>query len=151
MLAILIDPFDRKVTSIELPADPDAVWAAMKSHVFPDGGGLLERVCISDTVCIYIDEEGLLIDWDAQAFFQLPGMHILAGRAVIVGEEEDSDGYRALLPQWPEIVENLIKWIDPKDVRVPAPSICDADENLQPVGEPKYFGPKEWTYEQQPD
>lgn len=151
--AILIDPHMRMLTMIELPvnAEGDADYEAIRHAVFGDGErGLLQAVNIGAGHSMFIDEEGLLMDWEKQAFFQLgrpPACHTFAGRAVILRDTDEGGTSSCLLPL--ALVAGKTVWLDPREVDVPAPVLITQDER----GNEEVTllaGVERWTYGNQP-
>jgi hypothetical protein len=160
--AILIDPRARTIEPVTLTGKN--AYHALKAGVFPGetGRGLIEHVNLGPmghrfTASGYVDEEGLLMDWSQQAFFRLDeGMHPLAGRMVIV--LTDPEGETAGLPErlrqgMLAQLRKTVRWLDPKDVRVPAPSFTPIGPDFQPTGPAEPLTPDgvtEWDYDHQP-
>ena len=132
--AILIDPFNKTVTAIDMPNDFDA----MKSDFIKCD--LAEAVEFGEGVTGWIDEEGLLKNWDDQAFTLISGSVTLAGRIVLTGSDDEGD--MADLPEGIdlEFVTSMadFKFIPPQEVRVPGSKFItinpDGTEEVTPLG-----------------
>jgi hypothetical protein len=160
--AILIDPRARTIEPVTLTGSN--AYHALKAGVHPDetGRGYIEHVSLGPvgrdfTASGYVDEEGMLTDWDSQQFFRLAdGFHPLAGRMVIVLTDPEGESIglpermrQGMLAQLRETVQ----WVDAKDVRVPAPSFTPMGPDLQPSGPAEPLTPDgttEWDYDHQP-
>ena len=120
MRGILIDPVKREVTVIDVAKGLDGLYAA----VFGEGKrGYVELVRIDGSIDLWVDEEGLLKPWEEQAFFRFRGTdRPFAGRGVLLGGD-DGTGESMPAPQrlTAELVASRVEWVEPKDVRVPAP------------------------------
>ena len=85
MKAILINPFDKTVTEVQLTSDFRDIQKAIKAEWFT-------TVRISRRDYIYVDDEGLLKDLSTQAFF----IHTnypqpLAGIGCVLGCDEEGE------------------------------------------------------------
>lgn len=132
MKAVLIDPYARTVTDIELPDDPP-----LSEFYRVIDCNLVELVQLGGGVALVIDEEGMLKDQVSdpsgndtvpQAYFRVDDI-ALAGRVVLVKLDEDADsGFAApgfdaayILDLF-ENNENMMAWISAaeKDIRMKA-------------------------------
>jgi hypothetical protein len=108
MKAILINPFDKSITEVELKTgDLAEIYALTDSTI-------VEAVSVSQGNDVFINEEGLLGDLDEQQFFLLGdnnnGWMMLAGKGLVLGNNSDGDSVSTTLtvPQlwqmvaWPE-------------------------------------------------
>jgi hypothetical protein len=149
--AILIDPIKREVVHCDVPQDSEgSTYAGLRALVFQHGDrlGYLEHVHVGVGHGLYIDEEGMLTDWDGQAFFDIGGLTV-AGVAVLVGSPPDGDTADCRLPI--ELVQSKITWLHPKEVRVPAPFMQTFDEQgNDEVTLLSGRGVEYWTYDNQP-
>jgi hypothetical protein len=144
---ILIDPFTHTVT--EVFVDGSDTLKAMRKQIQCD---YVCRVALGSIRGIeqdlWIDDEGILCDWDTQAFFKLRGMpDPLAGRGIIFAGTEDGDTVGTTLEV--ERVTELMQWITPQQVIVPAPRMIgineDGTESVTLLA-----GTESWSYTNQP-
>ena len=151
MRAILIDPFLQSIRVVEI----DGSYESLKTYVF-DGKGdgeFLEHVGVGASHGLYIDEEGILKDWDSQKFFRIgnpsgdPG-YTLAGRDLMVSDTEEGDVGPCMIPL--HTVVDTVTWVDAKDVRVPAIKLTTIDEAGSEKVEYTDCGVNEWHYGRQP-
>lgn len=156
--AVLIDPFTQSVTDTTLAGDKDygkefvqSVYKATECDVYTvvrfDLGGKVANA--------FLDDEGLLKDWDHQAFYQCDLIYpnVLAGKTIILGETHDPETYEDQPADAPEgladAIRKSIRWVDAKNVRVPAPTFT----SFKPDGtqETGILGKTEtWDYDNQP-
>jgi hypothetical protein len=165
--AVIIDPFTRTIDPASLDLSPDNSYSALRRAVFRDGSGFLCHVGLgplprtplapSLSLSGYVDDEGIFMDWDQQAFFRLArDAAPLAGRMVIVASDVEGETRPIpadFLPLLVERLREIVEWIEPQQVRVPVPTFQQLDDNLQPVGEPEPLTPDgraEWDYNHQP-
>lgn len=168
--AILIDPYSKTI----MPRTLDLTqriggYHALRHAVFGDGVGLICHVNLGPvprrpgesalTLSGYVDDEGLLVDWGKQAFFRIgPAGETppLAGRMIVVCTDEEGESVGVpefLLPLLLERLRAIVAWLDPKDVRVPAPTFQPLGPDLRPEGEPTPLtsdGRSDWDYDHQP-
>jgi len=161
MKAILIDPFAKTISQVLLTVSEGSTYHSMRNLVHPGNPrGYLEHVSLGNFLPqawydhgAYIDEEGMLVPWDRQAFFSIGDNHFnrytLAGRAVIVRDKDDGDSDDCRMSV--ELVTRLVQWVPARAVSVEAPRIYAADEQMRPVGAPTLLdGVERWTYDTQP-
>lgn len=155
--ATIIDPFRRVIRPALLPlkedreAGLDAYEALLAAVSTADREvRMIERVDLGAGHAIYVDEEGLLANWDSQAFFRLGGPDgpTFAGIGVIVGETEAGGVGHCLLPE--ELIRSKLEWIEPRDVRVPAPVFQSINPETGSVETEYLTGSQWWTYDNQP-
>lgn len=154
MRAVLIDPFSKSVHSVSLPDDDGAQYEALRALIFKDRPrvGYVEHISLGAGHGLYLDEEGLLSDWDEQKFFAFirgDGSPLyIAGRAIVVSDTED--GGMASCALTIVTIYHSIKWVDAKDVDVAAPRVhsCDADGNIRT--ELIDAGSDRWNYANRP-
>jgi hypothetical protein len=145
MKAVYVDPFEKTVTAVDV-ANVEDYKAWRTKYLKCD---LFELAHVLRDHLVFVDEEGLLKDWDTQAFWALPGLRPVAGYALIFGDpgngaESDAD------PQLAKALAKVITWVDPKSVVVPAPTFSTLDKDGN-VKETTLLGPSEfWTYDNQP-
>lgn len=153
--AILIDPFSRTVSETTLPLanDPGHLTAFYNTIQC----GTVERVTLGGGVDGWIDEEGMLCNWDDQRFFSLIAYvgepsPPFAGRMILTCSTPDGDTASLHPAITTQAVHAIVRWVDAKDVRIPAPTYQECDENMQPVGEPVplHGTDTHWTYDNQP-
>lgn len=83
MKGILIDPFERTVTRVDVPPGIDAIYALIQAQPFTCVG-------IDDRNAIYVDDEGLYKE--DQRFFQFRGYpQPLAGKGLILGSDNEGE------------------------------------------------------------
>lgn len=83
MKGILIDPFERTVTRVDVAKGIDAIYKLIQARPF-------DCVRIDERNAIYVDDEGLYVD--DQRFFQFRGYHQpLAGRGLILGNDREGE------------------------------------------------------------
>jgi len=149
--AILIDPIKREVIHCDVPRDSEgSTYAGLRDLVFQhrEQQGYLEHVHLGAGHGLYIDEEGMLTNWDSQGFFDIGGLTV-AGVAVLVGSPPTGDTDHCRLPI--ELVLSKITWLHPKEVRVPAPFMQTFDEQgNDEVTLLSGRGVEYWTYDNQP-
>lgn len=104
MRGILIDPFARTVTEIEVGDGIDSIYNLIQASLFD----VVHLTQCGET--IYVDDEGLSVS--NQAFFCLDPIHTpLAGRALILGTDLDtgeSRGSRLSL----EAIRHHVQFLD---------------------------------------
>lgn len=149
MKAILIDPFAKTVRELYTSGAYDVI----KRLVFVDllgRSGYLEAVYIGADHSMYIDEEGLLVPWDEQAFFELglpSNCRQIAGRAVIFKNTDDGDNADCELPV--SIVARTVRWIGAQAVSVAAPVLTTVGKDGD-VKRELLHGVERWDYLHQP-
>lgn len=143
--AIHIDPFTKTIRQIDMPND----FERMKAELLQCDWA--EAVDLGEGVTAWVDEEGLLIDWDKQAFccFILHEQ-TLAGHIVMTGTSQDGDMGDLPADIDVEFVTGMVRWLKPQDVSVPAPTTTtfepDGTTKTEPIGLSET-----WNYENQPD
>lgn len=152
--AIIIDPITRTVDYCDVERDSEgSTYEGLVDLIFKhrEETGYIERVNVGADHSLYIHDEGVLCDWDTQGFFRLrQGEHKtdpLAGVAILVRDTPDGDTADCQLPL--QLLRNSVEWIDPKDVRIPAPFMQTFDDN----GNDEVTllaGTEYWTYNNQP-
>lgn len=103
MRAILIDPFTRTITDVEIDPTLDNLYQTL-------GVDLITVVRIEPGHALIIDDEGLLKDKDTQAYFWWKGSdQPFAGRGLILGDNygENRDASLSL-----ELVQSLVTFCD---------------------------------------
>lgn len=148
---ILIDPFNKAVTEVEVESG-DGAYESMRSHVFGDKDkGLLQAVGLGGGITLWIDEEGLLCDWDTQAFFKLKGndeeTDPFAGRGLLL--MDDGQGGEASCPLPVDLVFESVSWVDPRNVVVQAPMFTTFNDDGTTTTVP-LTGSDKWDYHNQP-
>jgi hypothetical protein len=164
MRALKINPYLRRVEEVEidtyqLEAEEggtiEPVYGAIKKIVFDNipikTSGYIEHVSLGGVMHGWIDEEGLLSEWDMQAFFAFGNYKehqwTFAGNMLVT--QEDWKGNTVPVTCSTTAIAALITWLHPKEVRVPAPRITSYDSNgratVTLVG-----GKEEWDYKNQP-
>lgn len=148
--AIFINAKDRTIEYIEIPQGK--VYDTVRSLVFKDQElGYLEAYRVGANHHIYIDEEGVLKDWDQQHFFMFrvpPKGVCFAGNAVMLQEDGMGADKSVGLPI--SMVRETVHWITPQEAHFPAPMITTWDANNQPITTPMEPGVTEWTYNSRP-
>lgn len=138
--AIHIDPFKCTVKEIAAPND----FERMKAEILLCD--MAEPLSLGEGALAWVDEEGLLKDWDAQGFSLLAGFLTLAGHVLIVGAGEGEGGELLPLPDAITLqeVQNMVQFIPAKKVRIPGKRVTTFNEKNEPVTE--YVGPRFMTY-----
>jgi len=146
--AILINPFAKTVTEVDTNGYADT-YGAIQRLVFGrsmnDTNGFVERVRIGAEHSIYIDEEGMLVDWDHQAFFKIGGRS-LAGNGVIVCDDDWGGVEPCDIPL--DVVTQAVEWLTPQEVDVPAPRIHYVENGVEQTE--LIYGVDRWNYKQRP-
>lgn len=155
MRAIHIDPWTMSVTEIEIKADAEGnYYEPIREAIFGADreGKLLECVRLGGPFIAMIDEEGLLMNWDEQAFFgfinQDGGVLPIAGPCVLLNDDGRGGESSCTLPL--DMVTRTVRWLDRKEVRVPAPMITTYGKDGDAITEPVDGVTTEWTYNNQP-
>jgi hypothetical protein len=79
--AIKIDPYSSMVSQIQIRPDLQSMYEQMRCK-------LITAVYLDDVNCMYLDDEGLLVDPASQAYFSLQGFdQPFAGIGLIVGTD----------------------------------------------------------------
>lgn len=149
---ILIDPFTRTVEAVQVP---DTTTEALLAYLY----ATLQCQMVSCSALPngdtgYYDDEGLLMDWDQQAFFQFtPYPYPVPGRWLITRMTPGLE--RDVLHDCKTTVDALrasVKWIEPKDVVVPSPTFTEYDKDGKP-GQTHVVdgGDGTWSYKNQPN
>jgi hypothetical protein len=151
MKAIHINPWSKTITEVQISKGD--TYEALRSVVFAGKErGLLEACSLGAGHVAFLDEEGLLLDWDHQAFFgmvrQDGSVQTIAGHAVILRNDGYGGETDCTLPI--EMIQATVLWIDREDVRTPAPTITTIGKDGDEVTEPLDGKTTEWTYNNQP-
>lgn len=152
--AIVINSIERTIREVQLPQDGegDVPYDVMRAAVFPAGDlGLIEIVNLGGNTQMVIDEEGLLRNWDEQGFFTLgPGQNkaTFAGVGLLIGYHP-ATGAAADLPLPLALIEASCRWMDAREVSVPAPSITTFGSDGTATTEP-LCGRESWDYQNRP-
>lgn len=158
MRAIHINPWSKSITEIDIEDDGENMtYDGLRSAVFPSRNrarGYIERVSLGRGISAWIDEEGILVNWDEQRFLNLhplgqPRQGItLAGHVILTGD--DDWGNTIALPA-SVTVENLrlmVQWLDAREVTVPGTKVYSVDEK---TGQRRTeYDAGTWTYQNQP-
>lgn len=151
MRAIIINPFDKTITETDVDGSDGSAYKAIVAAVFPkerfpDGDdAAFTSVDVDGANSLYLDDIGLMRDWDKQAFFAW-GEHRLAGNGIVLGYDDEGNSTACTLPL--DVVQRDVKWLDARDVRVPAPSYTTFVDG-KPVVE-SLDGRTEWNYGDNP-
>jgi hypothetical protein len=151
--AIIIDPIVRFVSYCEVEVNNDSAYEGLRDLVFRhrDQPGYLDVVRVGAGHSLFVDDEGIMSDWDSQGFFYLGDAQgngqTLAGVAILVRDTPDGDSADCTLPI--ELVESKVTWLHPKEVRVPAPFMTTWDDNNKEK-KTLLHGVEFWTYDNQP-
>jgi Domain of unknown function (DUF3846) len=82
---LVIDPFSRIIREDIIKNSLEDMYRVTKCRC-------ITAVYLSDTDCMYLDDEGLLVDPNQQAFFSIDGAtHPFAGHAVVVGTDAEGN------------------------------------------------------------
>lgn len=137
--AILIEPKAKTVRAIDLEPDLDA----LRTHLLCD---TVQAVDLGEGVTAWIDDEGVLKDWDEQGFTDFAGVLTLAGNVVLTGTNPD-DNSMANFPDEVgiELVRSAVRFIPPQEAEFPGTSIVTIGEDGKPRTE--FIGPEVLTYE----
>lgn len=173
MRAILIDPFKKSVSQIDVPKGLDGLRDAVFQVHAPrdpadaeakalsgESPGYVEVVRLHKRIDMWIDEEGLLKPWEKQRFFHLkgePDTRHYAGYGVLLGVNSSGED-TADAPAWLTVgaVYSIVDWVEPQDVRVPAPRFFSGDEldesmHVKPGAKGKSLSHSdEWSIDNQP-
>lgn len=129
--ALLIDPENRTFTQVGTTGDtkgPQGLYDLL-------GVDLVTRIDLGSGYSLWLDDEGLLKDWDEQYFCLTPFYpEPLAGRLLLVKERDMGDGDfeavdHTLSPETIDFLQYATRWLDPRTVEVSAPSITTMDEH----------------------
>ena len=148
--AILIDPFSKTVTEHRIEQGSDDGYSAMVRAIYNGERGLITFSGIGAGHSIVVDDEGQMMDWDHQAFFQLgsgEASATFAGRALIVASDSYGNTTPCRLPL--SLVQSTCRWIEAKDVEVPAPVMTTIGKDGQ-LSEELLAGTRTWNYKNQP-
>ncbi|MFN3886120.1 MAG: hypothetical protein ACK4MG_04105 [Aquabacterium sp.] len=153
--AVLIDPFARKVTFTRTTGRLDGPHGLYQLI----GCEYAEAVSVGDMgrgagrvrMVAWIDEEGLLKDWDEQAFSLTPFYpEPLAGRVVLMAEQPGTQTPVDVpfAESGLAMIAAAVMWLHPKSVEVTAPYIetmgADGHVQREPLGNQTADG--KWTY-----
>ncbi len=103
---ILIDPFAKTVTEVEVAPGIDAIYKLIGQDIFD----VVTLTASGDAA--YVDDEGLYRD--NQKAFALPGLYggTLAGKALILGTDAEG-GSRSPVTLTVETITELVEWDQP--------------------------------------
>lgn len=100
MTAIMIDPFNRQITEIQITKDTGSIESSMM-HMQEIYSALnCDLFTVANYIggegdALYVDDEGLLGDLDEQRFFMLTGDNVhhqpLAGMGLIMGTDDEGN------------------------------------------------------------
>lgn len=113
MKTLLIDPFTHTITQIPLPNNLQHIYKVLDCSlieaVYPDH----RDPTFDDVNCLFVDEEGLFVNSEFQAFFSFQGdlYPMLAGKAIVVNSDEDGETTGTSLT--PEQLAPYIVWLTP--------------------------------------
>jgi hypothetical protein len=147
--AVLIDPQAREIRVVDVDNASDG--SSLQAMYKLIGCTTVEVVRLGNVqgqpVEGWVDEEGLLVDWDLQHFFCFGSDPVptVAGRMLVLSHDADNgacvelepDAFGFVLSQ----LRRTVRWLEPRQVKVPAPHLD---------GEPIVPGVAWWTYEEQP-
>ena len=147
--AILIDPFERTVTAIEITSTTDVKAHLRELHALI-GTDEISMQMVPGRDCMWFDDNGMLRDWDKQAFCLAPFYpEPLANRLVITRYTNMGLDDEAAIDCQMDIdqLRQAIQWVAPKSVEVTAPYVVSLD-----TGEKSslYGGPEVWTHKDHP-
>lgn len=112
MRAILINPFEREITTVIRSEDYKDIYTYLSRPDF--SVNTFAVVHWDDYNDIFIDDEGLYVE--NQAFFSIAGTHselVLAGMGLILGhdgEGETIDTYLSI-----DAIRSAVSWKEPQD------------------------------------
>lgn len=112
MRAILINPFEREITTVIRSEDYKDIYTYLSRPDF--SVNTFAVVHWDDYNDIFIDDEGLYVE--NQAFFSIAGTHselVLAGMGLILGhdgEGETIDTYLSI-----DAIQSAVSWKEPQD------------------------------------
>lgn len=146
--AIVIDPFTKSVYDHTMNAGEDGGYHELRRII---GCDIVQRVSLGGRVDAWIDDEGLLTDWDTQAFCKLvsptdPEQSItLAGKVVLLSHNGRGDSISLPWMMTKELVERTVQWVEPKDARFPGTTFT----TFGPDGSMRteHVGPEWLTYD----
>lgn len=127
MNAYLIDPHQQTVTAVDYDGSLHGAYKLM-------GVDLITTLYINnERDCIYLDDEGLFVDADRQAYFWWDGYpQLLAGRGLVVGTDQMGETVAPVCSL--EFVQSKVRW-QPKataGMLMPdlMPEVYEMDENM---------------------
>ena len=148
MRAILIDPFKRTIEAINLK---DAELDTVREVISPGNRVWVQAYRLSPKHVGLIDEEGTMKDWDYQAFFQLANGQHIAGRMLVLDTRMTEQGEEWCASTLPTlVVTRVVRWVDPEDVKMPAPTITFVDAGSGKIEVVPLDGVQEYNYTTQP-
>jgi hypothetical protein len=143
---ILIDPHTKTITEVVVDGDVvEGLCTLIDCHdVQRVSLGLVDAI----QQYLWVDEEGILVDWDKQAFFSIGNYpHPLAGRGVIFASNDEGETISTELTV--SFVEHVVRWLDRHGVVIPAPVSVQMDGDGNSI-RTLLHGTEEWTYTNQP-
>lgn len=147
--AVLVVPAEKRIESIDVPSDVHSFLDRAKRLI-----GVDEITCyrLVDEEYVWLDDEGLLRrPWGECAFwrFKLNPHHTIAGVGIIIGTDREGDNQNTAYTDLRKLAP-LIEWVDPRDVRVQAPTITVYDPKTGEAKVDYISGTREWTFHNQP-
>ena len=114
--AILIDPFEKTVSEVQLDGDDYRAIYPLISRPEDQVDTFTSGLAMLDGDMVLVDDEGLINWWErGQAFFEIIGGHQpLAGKGLVMGSntQGESTSVRVTLGQ----MQELVRWVDEADV-----------------------------------
>lgn len=151
--AILIDPVAKTVTPVQLDPHDNRASPHLADLYKLVGTDEVGTSTLQNGDSMWYDDNGLLRDWSAQAFFLAPFCPTPIAGKVIVTRYEPGLDEDTLLDCNTDItrLQQAIQWVAPKAVEVPAPTISKQGEDgtmTAPV--PLDGGATTWTFANNP-
>lgn len=112
MRAILINPFEREITTVIRSEDYRDIYTYLSRPDF--NVNTFAVVHWDDYNDIFIDDEGLYVE--NQAFFSIAGTHselVLAGMGLILGHDDEGETIDTYLSI--DAIQSAVSWKEPQD------------------------------------
>lgn len=108
MRGILIDPFTKCIAEVDVGIELEDIYDLLKCETFT-------IVNIDNRDCIFLDDEGLLVPNEYQAYWEIAGANQpYAGRGLILGTGSDGETIGARTPL--EKITSLVTFVDRENV-----------------------------------
>jgi hypothetical protein len=158
MRALRINPWTRTIEELDLDDDGEGAitYEALRAAVFPPPlrEELIQHIDLGSRISAWIDEEGVMVDWDMQRFFALHPVgrpeqaNHYAGCMVLTGSD---CGSAVALPAriTQAALKQSVKWLDAREVTCPAPKVYAQDPKTGEM-ELVHDGGT-WTYDNRPN
>lgn len=108
MRGILIDPFEKTITEVEVSKGIDAIYAAIKAEIFT-------IVMLNPKDTLFIDDEGLFVPKQEQEYWNWHGANQpYAGRGLILATDEWGESIGTTMDS--EKVRIMVDFLDKEDI-----------------------------------